>query len=264
MNYQKVRVLYDWITSNISYDYQKMESLSSSILSPDSLLSIKKGVCGDFAALTASMMESVGITCDIVSGIGKYDPNDLLTLDTLLNRHAWNVVSVDNRWRFIDCTWGAILKKVDSSDNRFFLVDPGQFSYTHFPDDAKQAFISKPITFEEFRNVPIVKDYFKYSEKLPPANGIYLTKQEDFVIENIELLNISDSLLFALENTDREADIGHVENPVKVVQRKPNSISLNIYIPQKGSYFLSVKKEEKSEYGFNELKTLLVFLIIRN
>ena len=51
--------------------------------------------------------------------------------------HAWNAVFVFGHWRLIDCTWGA---GVDAQgykeiEEHFFLTDPDEMIFTHFPHD---------------------------------------------------------------------------------------------------------------------------------
>ncbi len=55
--------------------------------------------------------------------------------------HAWNAVFISGSWRLLDCTWGA--GKTDALghhfkkqlDEHFFLTDPDELIYTHFPFD---------------------------------------------------------------------------------------------------------------------------------
>jgi transglutaminase/protease-like cytokinesis protein 3 len=55
--------------------------------------------------------------------------------------HAWNAVFISGSWRLLDCTWGA--GKTDAAgqhfkkqlDEHFFIADPDELIYTHFPYD---------------------------------------------------------------------------------------------------------------------------------
>ena len=55
--------------------------------------------------------------------------------------HAWNAVFISGSWRLLDCTWGA--GKTDALgqhfkkqlDEHFFITDPDELIYTHFPYD---------------------------------------------------------------------------------------------------------------------------------
>ena len=100
---QKVAAIYSYITGNISYDYDKLENLTTGYLpNPDSTLSSKKGICFDYAALMAAMLRSQGIPCKLVIGHadGEY--------------HAWNMVYVSGAWKLYDATLGAAGQRASS------------------------------------------------------------------------------------------------------------------------------------------------------
>ena len=55
--------------------------------------------------------------------------------------HAWNAVHVAGSWRLLDCTFGAGKTNPDGLEfqkqlnEHFFLTDPDEFIFTHFPSD---------------------------------------------------------------------------------------------------------------------------------
>lgn len=84
--------IYDYVVENISYDKDKAAELaggSGYIPDPDETLATRKGICLDYASLTAAMLRSVGIPCKIVTGY--VSGNDIY--------HAWNMVYIDGTWR---------------------------------------------------------------------------------------------------------------------------------------------------------------------
>lgn len=100
---QKVSKIYSYIVNNISYDYDKMKNLPSGYLpNPDSTLASRKGICFDYAALTAAMLRSQGVPCKLVIGNadGQY--------------HAWNMVYVNGSWQLYDPTFGAAGQRAGS------------------------------------------------------------------------------------------------------------------------------------------------------
>lgn len=106
-----VTKIYDYITDNISYDYDKADTVEAGYLpDPDEVLSAGRGICFDYASLAAAMMRSQGIPCKIVTGY--VDPDNIY--------HAWNIiyfedtgwVSVEisvesDQWKRIDLTFAA-------------------------------------------------------------------------------------------------------------------------------------------------------------
>ena len=120
-----VAAIYAYVTKNISYDVEKATQLtkvSGYVPNPDETLASGKGICFDYASLTAAMLRSVGIPCKIVTGF--VSPDDIY--------HAWNMVYIDgewtmanievkaNTWSRLDPTFGASSKGLGS------LVGGGQ------------------------------------------------------------------------------------------------------------------------------------------
>ena len=92
-NLSKVRVIYEWVVTNLKYDSAKARDAKSGSLTGylpdvDSVMDEKKGICFDYAALMAAMLRSQGVPVKLVVGYtsrGEY--------------HAWiNVWSEDSGW----------------------------------------------------------------------------------------------------------------------------------------------------------------------
>lgn len=65
----KVQKVYTYVATNISYDYNKANSVSSGYLpNIDSVLATKKGICFDYAALMTAMLRSQSIPTKLVVG----------------------------------------------------------------------------------------------------------------------------------------------------------------------------------------------------
>ena len=85
-----ISAVYSYVADNISYDYEKAQTVESGYLpDPDSTLEEKKGICFDFAALVSAMLRSQGIPCQLITG---YFGDDLVY-------HAWNrIYTSDSGW----------------------------------------------------------------------------------------------------------------------------------------------------------------------
>ena len=91
----KVKAIYDYITSNIKYDYAKISKLTADYLPEiDSTLEGGQGICYDYSSLFAAMLRSVGVPAKMVKG---YTTN-------VKEYHAWNEVYVNGKWSIIDTT----------------------------------------------------------------------------------------------------------------------------------------------------------------
>ena len=87
-----LRLIYEWIENNVSYDNAKAEQLagkSGYIPDPDETLQTQRGICFDYASLAAAMLRSLGIPCQIVTGY--VSPDGVY--------HAWNMVWIDGSWK---------------------------------------------------------------------------------------------------------------------------------------------------------------------
>lgn len=65
----KVSAIYNYVVTNISYDYEKAATVESGYLPDlDAVLTAKKGICFDYASLMTGMLRSQGIPCKLVVG----------------------------------------------------------------------------------------------------------------------------------------------------------------------------------------------------
>ena len=81
-NIEKISAVFGYVTDNITYDKALAASVTSGYIpDPDSVLARKKGICFDYASLTAAMLRSQGVPARLI--IGYASPNIY---------HAWNEV----------------------------------------------------------------------------------------------------------------------------------------------------------------------------
>jgi len=66
---EKVAAVYDYVVREFSYDYDKAATVKSGYLPAlDAVLSEKKGICFDYAALMTAMLRSQQVPCKLVTG----------------------------------------------------------------------------------------------------------------------------------------------------------------------------------------------------
>ena len=66
---EKVKAVYNYVVTNISYDYDKAASVQSGYLPDlDQIISSKKGICFDYAALMTGMLRVLDVPCKLVIG----------------------------------------------------------------------------------------------------------------------------------------------------------------------------------------------------
>lgn len=153
---EKVRAIYKWITSNISYDnrLRNDEALQRQIyISEDNIvenvLEREMALCGGYAFLFRDLCAEVGISAEVVHGYSKdftgrprsyKQPN-----------HTWNVVKLDGQWRLLDITWAIGYGAPGNTDDFWFMTEPKSFIYSHYPEDPKWTLLKNPISFAAFK-----------------------------------------------------------------------------------------------------------------
>ena len=66
---EKVKSVYNYVVTNISYDYEKAATVQSGYLPDlDTVLTSRRGICFDYAALMAGMLRSLNVPCKLVIG----------------------------------------------------------------------------------------------------------------------------------------------------------------------------------------------------
>ncbi len=125
-----VSAVYNYVCGSITYDREKAASVKSGYLPvPDETMSTGKGICFDYAALTAAMLRSQGIPTKMI--FGYVAPQDLY--------HAWNMfytpqsgwvtVSFEVRgdnWNRMDLTFSA------NGADATFIGDGSNYSDVYF------------------------------------------------------------------------------------------------------------------------------------
>jgi transglutaminase/protease-like cytokinesis protein 3 len=147
----KIRAVFYWTTSNISYDIKNMLAVNFEETTQDKIgrtLKTRKGICGDYAVVFNEIATLVGIKSVVISGFTKQNGK----IDTL--SHAWCGAQIDNKWYVFDPTWGSgsvmkgdFLKKIN---DYYFKTNPSKIISSHMPFDYLWQFLNYPITNIEF------------------------------------------------------------------------------------------------------------------
>ncbi|UHA74635.1 transglutaminase-like domain-containing protein [Paenibacillus sp. 481] len=120
---QRAKLLYDWVGSRVSYDWDKVRQYESKRIwkeqTPQDTFATREGVCIDYARLYAVMARAVGLDVRVITGLG-YDGKGGY------GPHAWNEVWLGElgKWVPLDATWA-------STGNWF---NPPRFADTHIPN----------------------------------------------------------------------------------------------------------------------------------
>jgi hypothetical protein len=162
-DWEKARVIFRWITDNIRYDDDAYNTEKYGSLEPEDILRARKGVCEHFCILFKAMAEAAGLKAEKISGYAKgysYVPGSRFK-DT---DHAWNAVFIDGGWHLLDATWAQGYAKTQDGkmvstkqfDGAWFDTPPAAFVFKHLPKNSQWQFLSKPVTMQEYEQMPEV------------------------------------------------------------------------------------------------------------
>ena len=256
---EKARVIYRWITKNISYDEATGKKIEDGITTglPDqgaeAVFSRRNGVCAGYSYLFKQMCDYASLQSAYITGWGKVDYAYIA--DTAYNKqnHAWNAVQINGAWRLIESTWGA--GDVDSATLDFwFLTPPEKFVYTHCPDDAKWQLLPSPVSSSAIAQHPVVKPgFFEY--------GLQIGEND------YPSYNIKNSLVLTIPvPPDVILSAGVFQNDVALTgnytfcQRKDNAnYEVNARFPTAGNYDLKIYAKWQSASG--DYPLAVVYLI---
>jgi transglutaminase-like putative cysteine protease len=101
--------IYDYITGNIAYDRNKADTVQSGYLPDiDEILSTKKGICFDYAAVMTAMLRSQRIPTKLVIGYSGKTYHAWISVWTKQTGWLHNVIRFDgNKWVRMDPTFAA-------------------------------------------------------------------------------------------------------------------------------------------------------------
>ena len=148
---EKIRALYYWTATNISYDVANMyepNNLDSPQEKITNTLKSRKGVCIHYAEIFNDIANKVGIKTYIVGGYTK-QLGQIATIS-----HAWCASQIEGKWYLFDPTWGSGYvdknKFVKKLSNTYFKVEPNKMVASHMPFDYLWQFLNSPLTNQEF------------------------------------------------------------------------------------------------------------------
>jgi hypothetical protein len=213
----KIRAVFYWTASNISYDVKNAFSLNSNQTATEKIekaLKTKKGVCIHYAEVFNSISNKVGIKSLIIEGYtkqnGKISPLP----------HAWCAANIDNKWYVFDPTWGsgyinngAFAKKIN---NYYFKAEPSKIISSHIAFDYLWQFLNYPITNQEFYEgkvqVDKSKKYFDFDAELKRQDSLSDIERVSESIKRIEANGIKNKMIYDYLTSKRKELEIHNQN----------------------------------------------------
>jgi hypothetical protein len=164
-DFQKVKLLHDWLAENIAYDVDAFLGGAKAGTAWEETLRQRKSVCHGYSNLLAKMCQAANIPCAVISGYGRgYGFGRGAAENTGSVNHAWNAVQVQGRWHLVDATWDAGYVDGRTFHKRYstayLFPEPRQFLHTHFPTDPRWQLLALPLTAEQFSRLPYLPGRF--------------------------------------------------------------------------------------------------------
>lgn len=209
----KIRAVFYWTTSNITYDVKNMFSNNSNQTPQEKIniaLKTKKGVCIHYAEVFNDISNKIGIKTYIIEGYTKQNGN-VATL-----AHAWCAAKIDNKWFVFDPTWGSgslnngkFVKKINDF---YFKTEPDKIISSHIPFDYLWQFLNYPITNQEFYDGKIQVDkskkYFDFVVEIGKYDSLSAEEKAGESAKRIEKNGIKNKLISDyLTNKKKENEI---------------------------------------------------------
>lgn len=116
-DYQKVKLIHDFIVNNTRYQF------TSNCYSAYGALVEGKAVCQGYAQLAYKMLTEAGLKCYTITGKANNGSGT--------QSHAWNIVRVGKKWYYLDVTWDDPTGGGDVLRYDYFLVGKSRFEKNH-------------------------------------------------------------------------------------------------------------------------------------
>ena len=213
----KIRAIFFWTASNISYDVKNAFSLNPNKTASEKIekaLKTKKGVCIHYAEVFNAIANKVGIKSLIIEGYTKQN-GKISALP-----HAWCAANIANKWYVFDPTWGSgylsngqFSKKIN---NYYFKSEPSKIISSHIAFDYLWQFLNYPISNLEFYDgkvqVDKSKKYFDFDAELKRQDSLSDMERVSESIKRIEANGIKNKMIYDYLTSKRKELEIHNQN----------------------------------------------------
>ncbi|MEX0646716.1 MAG: transglutaminase domain-containing protein [Balneolaceae bacterium] len=235
----KARAIYRWITDRIAYDTNALSGRNLQNISAQDVLENRKAICTGYVILFKELAKMMGLNVETITGHSKgygFDPHDK---SPLVENHSWVAVRIDNDWHLADPTWGAGYISSDSEkfiphfSEFYFLSNPEQLIYTHFPLDNTWQLLEQPVTESEYHNYPVVTHFFF-------QNGLHFDEVRDLHHDT----NGKFSTNFLIpDDTVVQSEVTHIETGITenvLIRINKKNLDLSVRLSRTGLYKLEL------------------------
>lgn len=120
-DYQKICAIYDWMTTNITYDYDNLNNTNYTLkYTAYAAMMNRTSVCQGYALLLYRLLLEAGVDCRMITGYAG-------------EAHGWNIVQVNGEYYNVDATWDAVYAQA-GQDYCYFMLCDETFGADHIRD----------------------------------------------------------------------------------------------------------------------------------
>ena len=129
-DYEKAKIVHDYVVNNASYDVEAADQFLNGLGSDANaftaygILINQKGVCQGYAEAVQILLSLAGVKSELVIG-------DAMDDDGTYISHMWNLVLIDQGYYMLDATWDDPVGPKDILLHDYFLVDSETLKKTH-------------------------------------------------------------------------------------------------------------------------------------
>ena len=186
---QRLRAIFTWVSEKIAWeeDFEGELDLRR-------VIQMRRGGSEEVALLVFEMCSAIGLHAEVVRGYLKSPGEVLEQSSNPRPNHWWNVVIVDNSWRFMDCSLARPTNPkrgqyssagTQVAENGFFLARPTEICYTHIASNYEQQHICPPIDPTILLALPCAcPPYFQHNLQMVGYDTSLVR------IENLELVHV--------------------------------------------------------------------------
>ena len=252
---EKLKAIYTWTALNIEYyeektlllkaprvivytdesDLKRREIRKNKKLILD-VFTTRKAVCKGYALLVKKMCDLLNLENELIKGYARVNTNDIEYLPKEKN-HVWNAVKLDNKWIFMDVTFGSaylINENWKTKLNYYFNIPLKNLQKTHYPSEKKWLDLMQQNSLKQFSYTPVFSNPFFISKAklLFPLNGKISIDKRKKIVLNLKGIESSTKILYSYNkgiNTKKPV-IYNTSNYQQIIMNSPNDDSdLNIY-----------------------------------
>jgi transglutaminase/protease-like cytokinesis protein 3 len=218
----------------------------------------RKGICSGYSYLFKYFCNELNIDCEVINGYSRTEFAKA-GLPFEKTNHSWNIIKLNDKWQYVDATWGYATAKTKDFNLYYFLTPYNEFESNHFPKDVNWL-LSKKMTKETFNTLPYISfEYFRsklYNGKYP-SDGLLKAKGDSVQIILPDTKDNPKILIRLLDYKNRKW-----MPPTYNSLSKGDDLQINIKELSKGKFLLRVDLFEERDSIANIKRGLVYFTVL--